>query len=239
MGNNGNGEQELTRGWKQADIFAKIVIGIATVLIAGIGGYFTNTYNQRQLDQNKAQIQLNKTEASRLELETVESFFAHLLSTDEKARTAALETIKGLKNQELYTRLNNIFGTDETTANVGKIMASSFVSQIPLPLQQSQIKSVKPVLNIKGWAYLGNFTKEGNWKTRYFTEIKDQKPKDLKTLTLTVSRVTEHLNVRENMPDEFANFFKVIEVLPPDAPVTVVDVKEWASSGFWWAAIDY
>ena len=92
-----------------------------------------------------------------------------------------------------------------------------------------------------GWAYLGHFSeKEMAWKTRYFKEIKEnQRPSSLDKKTLTVSETTGDLNVREKMPDWKAQFFKVVSVISPGTQVNVLDVKQWYSSGYWWAKIEY
>lgn len=231
-------------GWDKLDIFAKVVIGIATLGIALMGGYFTNNFNQRQLAQQMIEVDKDAFTKERqtrmMELQTVESFFEHLLSDSDQEREAALETIKELNNQELYARLNNIFGTRKTKTDVGKMMASDFVSQVQIPVAPTRPIKKPPVVKPKGWAYLGSFTEQDTWETRYFTEIgPQQKPSSLKGEKLTVSKKTGDLNVREDMPDENARFFDVISVISPGTKVTVLEVKEWDSSGYWWAAIDY
>ena len=236
--------------WDKLDIFAKLIIGLATICIATIGGVFTHTYNQRQLAQSAEQIKHDTESKDRqnrmLELQTVETFFVHLLAKDETEKEAALETIKQLKNQELYMRLNTIFGTKSTESSVNEIMASNYVSQeqvpekIAEPIAKTPDKTQQKTTHI-GWAYLGHFSeKDEAWKTRYFKEIAEkQKPLTLKNETLTVNKATGDLNVRENMPDWKAQFFKVLDVIPPGKQVTVREVKQWYSSGYWWAKIEY
>ena len=243
-------ESKPKDGWDKLDIFAKLIIGIATICIAGIGGIFTHTYNQRQLAQSDEQIQHDKeskdTQNRMLELQTVETFFQHLLAKEETEREAALETIKQLKNQELYTRLNNIFGTKSTKSSVNEIMASNYVSQEQVPerveasIVKAPDKTQQKMVRI-GWAYLGQFSEEDEiWKTRYFKEIGEkQRPLTLDKETLTVNKVTGDLNVRENMPDWNAQFYKVVKVISPGTPVRVLDVKQWHSTGYWWAKIEY
>lgn len=236
--------------WDKLDIFAKLIIGIATICIATIGGVFTHTYNQRQLAQSDEQIQHDKESKDRqnrmLELQTVETFFEHLLAQKETERVAALETIKQLKNQELYTRLNTIFGTKSTKSSVNEIMASNYVTQeqvpekVAEPIVKAPDETNQKMMRI-GWAYLGHFSEEDEaWKTRYFTEIGEkQRPSTLENKTLTVNKATGDLNVREDMPDWKAQFFKVVNVISPGTQVTVLDVKQWFSSGYWWAKINY
>lgn len=230
-------------GWDKLDIFAKVVIGIATLALAGMGWYFTNQFNQRQLDQQMMQVEKNAFTSDQqtrmMELQTVESFFEHLLSDIDEEREAALETIKELNNQPLYTRLNNIFGTKKTKADVNRMMASDFVSQTQVPVKPVLPVVKPPADKSRGWAYLGSYTDQGKWETQYFSDIGIRSPLKLSGQELTVSGITGDLNIRENMPDQSARFFDVIDVISPGAKVTVLDVKEWDSSGYWWAEIEY
>jgi hypothetical protein len=127
-------------------------------------------------------------------------------------------------------------------------MASDYVSQVGIPEMIAKAfvepTGMKASVTRRGWAYLGQFSEEEGvwkWKKKYFSDIGEtQEPLTLKKEKyLTVSKVTGNLNVRENMPDRNAKFFKVVDVISPGTKVTVLDVRQWDSTGYWWAEIMY
>ena len=95
---------------KPKDLWDKIsaVSGIvAGVIVAAIGFYATQVYDQRsrtaeQLDRGRGVIAT--------ELQTVEKFFPHLASTNETERQAAIEAVGDLGNPKLAADIATIFG---------------------------------------------------------------------------------------------------------------------------------
>jgi hypothetical protein len=95
--------------WDKISASSAIFTFISSVLIAAVGGYFTYSYNQRQIELNKAQadrdagakLQSNKV----LELEAINKIIPTLSSKDEAAKTAALITIQHLADADLASDL--------------------------------------------------------------------------------------------------------------------------------------
>jgi hypothetical protein len=92
----------------------------------------------------------------------------------------------------------------------------------------------------KGWAYLGTYdAKDQHWETRYFDFNLNIDPKTFVGKTLKVRNKTGALNVRNSMPNEWARFGRIIDVLKPGTEVEIKEVKAWSSTGYMWAQIVY
>jgi Trypsin-like peptidase domain/Ankyrin repeat len=99
--------------WEKLTSLSGTFTFIASLLIASVGWYFTNAYNNRQLDWTKAQAerdQKNKEFQNRLsELQTVEKMIPHL-TKDESSKHAALVAISILATPELAARFAEVYG---------------------------------------------------------------------------------------------------------------------------------
>lgn len=107
--------------WDKLSAISGLLSG---VLIALFGIYATQAFNRRQLAAQDSQ---KARELSVLEVQTVEKFFPHLASNDNKSRTAALLSIAALGNEALATKLARIFADVGSREALSKI-ASSFAS---------------------------------------------------------------------------------------------------------------
>lgn len=83
------------------------------MLVASVGWYFTNAYNNRQLEWTQAQArrdQESKEYQNRLsELQTVEKMIPHL-AKDESSKRAALLAISVLATPKLAARFTEVYG---------------------------------------------------------------------------------------------------------------------------------
>ncbi|MDO8788211.1 MAG: hypothetical protein Q7J42_09115, partial [Sulfuritalea sp.] len=97
-----------------------------------------------------------------------------------------------------------------------------------------------PRKQMAGWVYLGHFVaSEKKWKTRYFDFPASAEPTSLATKALKVRLETGSINVRVGMPTESGEFLSVKEVLKPESQIKVKSIREWSSTGYMWAEVDY
>ena len=95
---------------------------ISGILVAVIGFYATQVYNQRQrLDEEFRK----EKELATVQVQTVEKFFPHLSSGDEATKEAALQAIAALGNPELATKLALTFRGPGSSSALTKIASSS------------------------------------------------------------------------------------------------------------------
>jgi len=111
------------------DKFASVSTFLSGVIIALIGIYATSVYNQRQLDSQQRQ---KSHEISVLRVQTVEKFFVHLASEDQKARQAALDSIAALGDEELAAVLAKHYGGEGGASVLARLSKSdnSEIAQI-------------------------------------------------------------------------------------------------------------
>jgi len=99
--------------WEKLASFSGVFTFISSLLIASVGWYFTNAYNNRQLELTQAQTlrdQENKEYQNRLsELQTVEKMIPHL-AKDEPSKRAALIAISVLATPKLAARFAEVYG---------------------------------------------------------------------------------------------------------------------------------
>jgi hypothetical protein len=99
--------------WDKMSASSAILSFISGILIAAVGGYFTYSYNQRQIDLNRTQAQhdaATKDEANKvLELEAIQKLIPTLTAADEKGKAAALIAIQDLAHPELAAHLAVLF----------------------------------------------------------------------------------------------------------------------------------
>jgi hypothetical protein len=99
--------------WDKMTASSAILSFISSVLIAAVGGYFTYSYNQRQIDLNRTQSEhdsATKDQSNKvLELEAVQKLIPTLTSKDEQSKAAALIAIQDLAHPELAAHLATLF----------------------------------------------------------------------------------------------------------------------------------
>lgn len=227
--------QELkTKKTKKKDFwdrFSTISVFLSTVIIAGLGSYFTYSYNKQQ-GAREHQNKVHQTK--KLEMQTVEKFIPHLMG-DEKTKEIALLALSTLGSSEFATKFMQLSPSVGSEAAADKIMrraVSTEQKQIPTPIT-STAKTEK-----EGWAYVGHYT-DGKWKTRYFDITVDVAPTSLEGKVLSVREKTGDLNVREGMPTFTGSFRPIIGALKPGSKAKILKVEEWFSSGYMWAQITY
>lgn len=218
------------------DRFAAVSTFLSTVVIAGIGLYFTHTYNERQSSREH---QSSIYETKILEMQTVEKFIPHLAGNEENKRVAllALTTLGSSEFATQFAALNPSEGAD-SAADTIMATAEFTVSRSSKPDTNSTILQ-SPVKIVK-WAYVGHYSRaDKQWKTRYFDFDISTPPEALVEQSLAVREVTGSLNVREGMPTPSGQFPRVIDVLDSGNKATLISVNEWHNTGYIWAQINF
>ncbi len=209
MNRNDDGKTKRNNKWQ-------LWIAVATTAIAAVGAIATWAYNEQQ---------------SRFrEIETVEKFFPHLVSTDRRLSNMAKLTVKNLlSDPELADRL--IQAAVEVTSDDAATKPELTSKELG-----ERRAARAPTATIEGWAYLGNYI-DGNWQTRYFDFSANADPQQFVTHTLRVREVTGALNLRLNMPTPEGTFPPVIDVLEPGTEVRLLEVQRWQSSSYMWGRV--
>ena len=102
------------------DKFAAISVFLSTVIIAGMGAYFTQVFNNRQNERNAA---LKDQEIRVAQIQTVEKFIPHLTGTEDQKRLAVL-LINALGNPEIATKLATLYPSEGTIGALKSIAQS-------------------------------------------------------------------------------------------------------------------
>jgi hypothetical protein len=215
------------------DRFGAISTFLSTVVLAALGLYFTNQYNERQ-GARDFQTQIHQTRV--LEMQTVERFIPHLTG-DEETKKIALLAITSLGSPEFATKFAQLSPSEGTEAAADQIMrtaTSANQNEAPAPIVST------PSRDKEGWAYVGHYIDSSNkWKTRYFDISETAKPDTLVGKILSVREQTGALNVREGMPTITGSFKPVMGALKVGSKAEIVEIKEWLNSGYIWAKINY
>ncbi len=225
---------------------------ISSVVLGVAGLWFTYSYNMAQTANNERQISLNqetrRNEARVLEMQAVEKFIPYLTTEDEKKKEVALLVITTLGSPEFATQFAKLNPSKGTQAAADRIMASAQTSnQVELPQSvtarpaSSQPQpGVAQAVTKSGWVYLGHYVaEERRWETWYFEFGNAVDPSTFPASVLTVRERTGAINVRIGMPSPAGEFQRVRDVLKPPSQVKVRSVKEWSSTGYMWAEVDY
>jgi S1-C subfamily serine protease len=112
--------------WDKLSAISGLVAGI---LVALIGAVATYIYNQRQQQATAADAELQRSaedvraerQLAVLRVQTIEAFFPHLKSTDERDREAALVAIDALGDHELAAQLAVYYGGEAAVGALARI----------------------------------------------------------------------------------------------------------------------
>jgi len=114
--------------WDKLSALSSIATVFSSILVAAIGWYFTQSYNQRQIAQNKIQNDRDaalKEQQNRLvEMETIEKMIPHL-TKDEESKRVALVTIRNLARPELATQMAQLYPSDGSVLALQQFASSS------------------------------------------------------------------------------------------------------------------
>jgi ankyrin repeat protein len=98
--------------WDKLTALSSLATVFASILVAAIGWYFTQAYNERQIEnsalQNARDLNLKQQQNRLVELETIEKMIPHL-TTGEESKRVALLAIKTLANPELATQMAQLY----------------------------------------------------------------------------------------------------------------------------------
>ncbi len=218
--------------WDKVGVFStflsSVVIAIAALIV-------NSTLNARQQQRdNEARQQQHQL----AKVQTLSSFMPHLSGTPE-SRETALYAIQALGYSDLATRLAQY--TNSQTAG-DTIMRTAFPStpvrqegevgaQAPLPAAPQSSREGEI-----GWAYVGDYS-DGTWRTRYLDFNVSELPTGLLSKVLRVRTETGALNVRAQMPNDNGEFSSVVAVLPPNAKIRILEVRQWSTTGYIWARV--
>lgn len=225
---------------------------VSTLILGVAGLWFTHSYNERQAQNAERQaqqdVEAKRQQARVLEMQAVEKFVPYLTNDDERQKEVALLIITTLGSPEFATQFARLNPSKGTQAAADRIMASAAppaqagiaVSVAPKISQAKPSPGGTAVQYRTGWVYLGHYVaQESRWQTRYFDFAIASNPASLVSSSLTVRAQTGNINVREGMPTDAGEFLRVREVLKTGSEVKVRSVKEWSSTGYMWAEIDY
>lgn len=99
--------------WDKITAISGILSFISSVLIAGVGGYFTYSYNQRQIELNRTQAEhdaATKEQGNKVvELEAIQKLIPSLTSKNEMEKAAALTAVQDLAHPALAAHLAVLF----------------------------------------------------------------------------------------------------------------------------------
>jgi hypothetical protein len=229
---------------------------ISGILITAAATVATIIYNYRESQLNQLTL-LNQCRQSLSSKDNAERAFAYKLFKElgkedwaltlisargDSAGLITLEEIKtGKANKLIAQKAGNL------AEQLMRGTSRSLLSMNDMPKNFKYMPIISPgnqkAETSEGWAYIGYWIKnEKQWETRYFDFMQYQNPDPLTLLkieNITVRKITGDLNIRESMPSPDGTFHDVIDVLKPGKAVKILDIKEWQSSGYIWAKINY
>lgn len=114
--------------WDKLAALSSIATVFASILIATLGWYFTQSYNSRQAEQNKIQnardADLKEQQNRTLEMETMEKMIPHLLK-DEESKRVALITIRNLARPELANQMAELLSSKASVLALQQFASSN------------------------------------------------------------------------------------------------------------------
>ncbi|MFQ5929612.1 MAG: hypothetical protein ACE5MK_07925 [Acidobacteriota bacterium] len=173
------------------------------------------------------------------QIQALEAFIPYLQDKDQspEMRRFAAHRIADVAGADYATELEKIVQGKELREIAEKARAKGLgVGQRRLP--KARVATGSTDLGKRGWAYLGHF-ENGKWVTRYFDFSNEADPLSLVNKTQVVRKKTGTVNVRKGMPEVTGRFPRVIDVLQVGSKVKVVEVKEWHTTGYMWARVNY
>lgn len=226
---------------------------ISSVVLGVLGLWLTHSYNERQaqiIERQGEQDRVEKRHQARiLEMQAVEKFVPYLTTDDERKKEVALLVISTLGSPEFATQFAKLNPSKGTLAATDRIMAnasaaSQTASPISVSLKPSPATSNDKAATVRqsksGWVYLGQYVaQDKRWETRYFDFSVSTEPSTLVSSSQAVRTQTGNINVRIGMPTESGEFLKIREILKPGSQVKIKAIKEWSSTGYMWAEVDY
>ena len=188
----------------------------------------------REAEQNKEELKRQKAtaeeEAKRKE-EELQKARAMIVQLQQKAQ--------GRADPQLDKKLDEL-----KVAQAKQTEAEQHVANLQVQLQaardQLQYTRRAPAVDVvaSGWVYLGEYDAEAkSWGRRYFNIASDVPPQNLKGTSLQVLAVA--VNVRSDMPNAFGQNASGVDVIKQGALVEVAEVRQWSSTGFTWARVQY
>jgi cytoskeletal protein RodZ len=224
-------------GW---DRLSSISTFLSTVVLGGLGLWFTHTYNEHQSER---ELSSGQEQVRVLEMQTVEKFIPHLITSDETEKEVALLAITSLGSPKFATKFVKLSPSKGAQAAGDAIMASATSagqSTVPAAIIAKSTASTSSNQQKTGWVYLGHYVvSEKRWQTWYFNVFPNVSPSTLVSKAISVRTETGAINVRDEMPSLDGEFGSVHEVLKPSSEVTVQEIREWYDTGYMWARITY
>lgn len=114
--------------WDKLSALSSMATVFSSILIAAIGWYFTQSYNQRQIEQNEIQnareAALKEQQNRLVEMETMEKMIPHLIK-DEESKKVALLTIRNLARPELATQMAQLYPSEGSVLALQQFASSS------------------------------------------------------------------------------------------------------------------
>ncbi len=230
------------------------ILTVVTSLLLGFAGlWFTKSYNDRQAQiaerQGKQDEESKRYQNRVLEMQAVEKFVPYLSTRDEQQKETALLIITTLASPEFATQFAKLHPSRGAAAAADRIMATATPAtqtESPAVVVSASASGAKlsgttgaPATK-SGWVYLGHYVaQENRWQSRYFDFAESVEPAKLVSTIQTVWTRTGDINVRTGMPTLLGQFQRVREVLKAKSQVKVKSVKEWNSTGYMWAEVDY
>jgi len=224
MGNNKNGNKTYSPEWLKA-----ISIFISTVIIGGVALFMDHSFNERQINQSDME---GKNQHKLAKIEALAKFMPYLSSEKEEQQTSSIYAINAIGYSDLALRLSEL-KKNRTVSNA--IMREATPTLFPAAKESLQPPKKEQGL---GWVYLGDFsTTEKKWKTNYLDFNQEATPTSLKKEKYKVLSETGALNLREAMPNDYAEFAKIIRALQPGTELKILDTRPWSTTGYTWAKV--
>lgn len=103
--------------WEKLGALSGVLTITSSLAIAGVGWYFTKSYNDRQVNAQESQ---NKQQNRLVEMQTIERMIPHLIK-DEQSKRAALIAINQLASPTLAIQIGEAFGGTGAVEALGSI----------------------------------------------------------------------------------------------------------------------
>jgi hypothetical protein len=118
--------KDRRNGWDKLSSLSGVFTFLSSLLVASVGWYFTNSYNERQLDLARTQArQEQETKAYQnhlAEMQTLEKMIPHLTKS-ESSKQVALIAISALASPELAARIGEIYGGEGSINALAQLAA--------------------------------------------------------------------------------------------------------------------